>query len=148
LNTLSFKTKYQKAEEVTKNWLVVDASNRTLGRFSSKVASLIRGKHKPGYTPNVDCGDHVIIINAEKIRLTGKKWDDKEYVSYSGYPGGQKRLTPRQVRTKSPSRLLEMSVKGMLPKTRLGRQMFKNLHVYAGGEHPHNAQNPKLIDLK
>ena len=148
MNTLSFKTKYAKSEEVTRDWYVVDANAKTLGRFASRVASMIRGKHKTNYTPNVDCGDNVIVINADKIRMTGKKWEQKEYVSYSGYPGGQKRITPKQLHIKKNTRVVEMAIKGMLPKTKLGRQMFKNLHIYAGTEHPHSAQNPKVLELK
>jgi large subunit ribosomal protein L13 len=148
VNTLSFKTKYTKSEEVTRNWLVVDANAKTLGRFASKVASLIRGKHKPYYTPNADCGDNIIVINADKIRMTGKKWEQKEYISYSGYPGGQKKITPKMLHIKKNTRIVEMAIKGMLPKTRLGRQMYRNLHVYAGTEHPHSAQNPKVLELK
>jgi large subunit ribosomal protein L13 len=148
VNTLSFSTKYMPGGDIGKNWYVVDADARTLGRFASKVAGLIRGKHKPGYTPNVNCGDNVIVINADRIRMTGKKWSRKEYVSYSGYPGGQKRLTPKQIHVRSNTRLVEMAIKGMLPKTRLGREMFRNLHVYAGTEHPHAAQNPRVLEIK
>ena len=127
---------------------MADASELTLGRFASRVASVIRGKHKPGYTPSINCGDNVIVINADKVRMTGKKWDNKIHSSYSGYPGGQRNLTPKQVHLRSNIKLVEMAVKGMLPKTRLGKQMFKNLYVYAGTEHPHEAQNPKVLELK
>jgi large subunit ribosomal protein L13 len=148
LNTLSFKTISAKKESVEKNWWIVDADSRVLGRVASEVAKIIRGKHKPSFTPHIDCGDNVIVINAEKIRMTGDKMNSKEYVSHSGYPGGQKRLSPKQVLAKKPERIFEYAVKGMLPKNRLGRQLFKNLHVYAGDQHPHEAQNPKVLELK
>lgn len=148
MNTLSYKTRYAKKEEISHEWYVADASVLTLGRFASRVAAVIRGKHKAGYTPSVNCGDNVIVINAEKVRLSGKKWDNKNYSSYSGYPGGQKNLTPKQVHRKSNTKVVEMAIKGMLPKTKLGRQMFKNLYIYAGTDHPHSAQNPKVLELK
>ena len=148
LNTLSYKTRYAKSEEITRDWYVADASELTLGRFASRVAAVIRGKHKAGYTPSVNCGDNVIVINADKVRMSGKKWENKTHSSYSGYPGGQKILTPKQIHQKSNIKLVEMAVKGMLPKTRLGSQMFKNLYVYAGSQHPHTAQNPKVLELK
>ncbi len=148
MNTLSYKTQYAKKSGENQAWFVADASSATLGRVASQVAAVIRGKHKPGYTPNVICGDNVIVVNADKIRMSGKKWNDKIYASYSGYPGGQKLLTPKQIHQKSNTKLVEMAVKGMLPKTRLGRQMIKNLHVYAGTEHPHSAQNPKVLEIK
>jgi large subunit ribosomal protein L13 len=146
VDTLSYKTISANKATVQKNWYVVDADSKVLGRLASEIAQIIRGKHKPSYTPHVDCGDNVIVINAEKIRLTGKKWDDKEYVHYTGYPGGQRTYTAKQMKIKGPERIVEKAVKGMLPKTRLGRQIFKNLYVYNGSEHPHAAQNPK--DLK
>jgi len=151
LNVLSskiFKTKSLKKEDVNKEWLLVDATNETLGRFSSKVAKILRGKHKPSFTPHVDCGDYVVVINAEKIKLTGKKFENKEYISHSGYPGGQKIKTVKQVFDKNPSNLVEKAVKGMLPKTKLGSSIFSNLKVYPGEIHKHTAQNPKLINLK
>jgi large subunit ribosomal protein L13 len=148
LNTLSFKTISAKKESVEKSWFIVDADSRVLGRVASEVAKIIRGKHKPSFTPHVDCGDNVIVINAEKIRLTGDKMNSKQYISHSGYPGGQRRLSPKQVMGKKPERIFEHAVKGMLPKNRLGRQLFKNLHVYVGGSHPHEAQNPKVLELK
>jgi len=125
----------------------VDAGDQVLGRLASNVAKVIRGKHKTNFTPHVDCGDNVIVINADKIRLTGKKWDDKQYISYSGYPGGQKTISPRQLMAKSSTKLIERAVKGMLPKNRLGRKLFKNLHVYEGAEHRHDAQTPKAINF-
>ena len=148
MNTLSYKTISAKKESVVKNWWVVDADSRVLGRVASEVAKIIRGKHKPSFTPHIDCGDNVIVINAEKIRMTGDKMNSKEYISHSGYPGGQKRLSPKQLLAKKPERIFEYAVRGMLPKNRLGRQLFKNLHVYIGDQHPHEAQNPKVLELK
>ena len=148
MNTLSFKTISAKKGSVEKNWWILDADSRVLGRVASEVAKIIRGKHKPSFTPHVDCGDNVIVINAEKIRMTGDKMNSKEYISHSGYPGGQKRLSPKQLLAKKPERIFEYAVRGMLPKNRLGRQLFKNLHVYVGDQHPHEAQNPKVLELK
>jgi len=148
LNTLTYKTISAKKESVEKNWWIVDADSRVLGRVASEVAKIIRGKHKPSFTPHIDCGDNVIVINAEKIRMTGDKMNSKEYISHSGYPGGQKRLSPKQMMAKKPERIFEYAVRGMLPKNRLGRQLFKNLHVYIGDQHPHEAQNPKVLELK
>lgn len=126
----------------------MDAKGQVLGRFASHVAMIIRGKHKPGYTPNVDCGDNVIIINSDKIRLTGRKMTDKVYIRHTGYPGGQRSTTPKQIMaTKSSSIIVENAVRGMLPKSRLGRSLFTNLYVYEGAEHPHEAQQPKEITL-
>lgn len=148
MNTLSYKTISANKATVVKEWVVIDATNAVLGRFSSEVASMLRGKHKPSFTPHVDCGDNVIVINAEKIRLTGNKMNDRVHFSYTGFPGGQKELTPAAMMAKNPTSLIEHAVRGMLPKTRLGREVFKNLHVYAGNEHPHEAQKPKTIELK
>ena len=148
MDTLSYKTISAKKESVEKNWWIVDADSRVLGRVASEVAKIIRGKHKPSFTPHIDCGDNVIVINAEKIRMTGDKMNSKEYISHSGYPGGQKRLSPKQMMAKKPERIFEYAVRGMLPKNRLGRQLFKNLHVYIGDQHPHEAQNPKVLELK
>lgn len=148
MNTLSYKTISANKATVVKEWVVIDATNAVLGRFSSEVASMLRGKHKPSFTPHVDCGDNVIVINAEKIRLTGNKMNDRVHFSYTGFPGGQKELTPAAMMAKNPTSLIEHAVRGMLPKTRLGREVFKNLHVYAGTEHPHEAQKPKTIELK
>ncbi len=147
VDTISYKTKSANKATVNKEWVLIDANDKILGRLASIVAILLRGKHKPDFTPHVDCGDYVIIINAEKIRLTGKKWTDKKYVSYSGYPGGQKIITPERLIAKKPVSVVEKAVKGMLPKSRLGREMFRNLHVFAGSEHPHEAQKPKKIKL-
>ena len=123
----------------------MDAENQVLGRLSSEIAKVIRGKHKPSYTPHVDCGDNVIVINAEKIRLTGKKMDDKVYIRHTGYPGGQRFRTPREVLTKNPRGVVEAAVKGMLPKNKLGSKLYTNLYVYAGTEHPHEAQQPTVL---
>jgi large subunit ribosomal protein L13 len=145
VDTLSYKTISANASTVEKGWVVVDADSAVLGRLSSQVAMIIRGKNKPNYTPNVDCGDNVIIINADKIRLTGKKWDEKVYVSHTGHPGGQRFTTPRRMKAKSSALIIEAAVRGMLPKNRLGRQLFTNLFVYDGAEHPHAAQKPKEV---
>ncbi len=147
MNTLSYKTVSANNATVTKQWVVVDAKDQILGRLASKVAILLRGKHRPNYTPHVDCGDHVIIINAEKIQLSGNKWDQKEYVRHTGYPGGQRFTTVKQMLAKKPGTIIEKAVKGMLPKNRLGSEIFRNLRVYAGSEHPHQAQEPKVINL-
>jgi large subunit ribosomal protein L13 len=144
---LSYKTQSANKGTVTKKWLVVDAEGKVLGRLASKMAAIIRGKHKASFTPHVDCGDNVIVVNADKLSLTGKKWHDKEYVSYTGYPGGQRFTTPLKLREKRPERIIELAVKGMLPKNRLGRKLFNNLYVYAGGEHPHHAQKPEKVEL-
>ncbi len=148
MNTLSYKTVSANKATVNKEWLVVDAEGEVLGRLASKVAKLIRGKHKPNFTPHVDCGDNVVVINAEKIQLTGNKWSDKVYVRHTGYPGGQRTLTATEVFGKDPIRLVENAVKGMLPKNKLGRAIYKNLYVYSGSEHKQEAQNPKAINLK
>lgn len=147
MDTLSFKTVSLNKATVDKGWVIVDANTKVLGRFASDVAKIIRGKHKPGYTPHVDCGDNVIVINADKIRLTGKKWTDRVYLSHTGYPGGQRQTTPIELKRKSSTLLVERAVRGMLPKNRLGRALFKNLYVYEGAEHPHEAQKPKEIKL-
>lgn len=147
MDTLSYKTISANKATVNKGWVIVDAESLVLGRFSSEVAKIIRGKNKANYTPNVDCGDNVIVINAEKIRLTGKKLNDKVYTSHTGYPGGQRFKTPRQLLEVRPASIIEKAVKGMLPKNRLGRKLFTNLYVYAGETHPHAAQEPKLIKL-
>ncbi|WP_442597535.1 50S ribosomal protein L13 [Neobacillus sp. D3-1R] len=136
------------AQNIERKWLVVDAEGKTLGRLSSEVASILRGKHKPTYTPNVDTGDHVIIINASKIELTGKKLTDKLYIRHTMHPGGLKTRTALEMRTNYPTQMLELAIKGMLPKNSLGRQMFKKLHVYAGAEHPHQAQQPEVYELR
>jgi large subunit ribosomal protein L13 len=147
VNTLSYKTVSANKKTVNKQWVVVDAQGEILGRLSSKIAMIIRGKNKPDFTPNVDCGDNVIVINADKVKLTGNKFSDKQYVSYTGYPGGQRFISPKELMAKHPTRVVEKAVRGMLPKSRLGRALFGNLHVYAGPEHPHAAQNPKAINF-
>lgn len=147
VDTLSYKTKSANKATVNKEWILVDATDKVLGRLASEVAKIIRGKHKPSYTPHVDCGDNVIVINAEKIKLTGQKWDQKEYISHSGYPGGQKIEVVKQRIEKKPTFPVEKAVKGMLPKNTLGRELFRNLYVYAGSEHPHEAQQAKTIEL-
>ena len=145
MDTLSYKTISANKATVEKAWVVVDAENQILGRLCSEIAKIIRGKHKPSFTPHVDCGDQVIVINADKVRLTGKKMTDKVYIRHTGYPGGQRFSTPREVLVKNPRGVVEAAVKGMLPKNRLGRELFNNLFVYAGSEHPHAAQQPKEI---
>jgi large subunit ribosomal protein L13 len=145
VDTLSYKTISANKATVQKDWVVVDAENQILGRLCSEIAKIIRGKHKASYTPHVDCGDQVIVINADKVRLTGKKMTDKVYIRHTGYPGGQRFATPREVLAKNPRGVVEAAVKGMLPKNRLGRALFNNLFVYAGSEHPHVAQQPKEI---
>jgi large subunit ribosomal protein L13 len=145
---LSYKTRSANAATVQKRWVVVDAESAVLGRLASQVAVIIRGKHKPDFTPHVDCGDNVIVINADKIKLTGNKLTDKVYTRYTGYPGGQRFATPRIWLQKFPERIIEHAVRGMLPKNRLGRRLFSNLYVYAGAEHPHAAQQPEVITLK
>ncbi len=147
MDTLSYKTISANKNTVHKEWVVVDANGAVLGRLASEVAKIIRGKHKTNYTPHVDCGDNVIVINADKVKLTGNKLRDKVYVRHTGHPGGQRFQTPREVLEKHPHRVIERAVKGMLPKNRLGRQLFTNLFVYAGTEHPHVAQQPKEINL-
>ena len=137
-----------KASEIDRKWFVVDAEGKTLGRLSSEVAAILRGKHKPTYTPHVDTGDHVIIINAEKIELTGKKLTDKIYYRHTGHVGGIKSRTALEMRTNYPEKMLELSIKGMLPKGSLGNQMYRKLHVYAGSEHPHAAQQPETYELR
>lgn len=147
MNTLSYKTVSANAATVNKEWVLVDADGQTLGRLASKVAKLIRGKYKPNYTPHVDCGDNVVIINAEKINLTGKKWTEKSYIRHTGYPGGQRSLTATEMFEKDPTRLIEKAVKGMLPKNKLGSALYRNLYVYAGAEHKQAGQSPKTINL-
>ena len=147
MDTLSYKTVSLNKATVDKQWVVIDATDLALGRLASRVALVLRGKTKPGFTPNVDCGDNVIVINAEKVALTGKKMTARVYTRYTGYPGGQRFTTPKEILAKRPEELVRRAVKGMLPKTRLGDQILHNLHIYAGPEHPHQAQNPKTIKL-
>ena len=147
MDTLSYKTISANKATVDKQWVLVDAEGQTLGRLSSKVAKLLRGKHKPSFTPHVDCGDNVIVINAEKINLSGNKWNHKTYIRHTGYPGGQRSLTANEMFGKDPARLVEKSVKGMLPKNKLGAELFRNLNVVVGTAHKHEAQKPKTINL-
>lgn len=147
MNTLSYKTVSVNKATAQKEWVLVDANDLVLGRMASKVAKLLRGKYKPSFTPHVDCGDNVIIINADKVRLTAKKWTDRVYLRHTLYPGGQRETTPAQLMAQSPEKLIKKVVKGMLPKNILASHIINNLYVYAGSEHPHTAQTPKLIDL-
>ena len=147
MNTLSYKTVSANKETVDKKWVLVNAEGQTLGRLASRIAFILRGKHKPSFTPHVDCGDNVVVINAGKVELSGHKEWDKEYVRYTGYPGGQRKTTPEELRIKKPIAILEKSVKGMLPKNRLGRDLYRNLFVYEGAEHKHEAQKPEKFDI-
>ena len=147
MDSLSYKTISINKKGIKKNWLIIDAQNKTLGRLASEVAIRIRGKRKTNFTPHVDCGDNVIVINSSKINLTGKKWKDKMYIRHTGYPGGQRSQTPLDVKAKYPNALIERAVKGMLPKNRLGRAIFKNLYLYENDQHPHQGQLPVEITL-
>lgn len=147
MDTLSYKTKSQKKETVERKWYIVDAEGETVGRICSRIAAVLRGKHKPSYTPHVDCGDYVVVINAEKIRFTGQKENQKEYLRHTGYPGGQRSKTAKQLLAERPERVVENAVKGMLPKNKLGRAMYKKLFVYAGAAHPHDAQQPEEFNF-
>ncbi len=155
MDTLSYKTVSPNAQSVDREWVVIDATDQVLGRLCAKVAKLLRGKYKPSFSPNVECGDNVIIINAEKVVLTGKKMTDRTYLRYTGYPGGQREATPEILIKKSFNKHIKPGyhplylqvMKGMLPKNRLGRRLIGNLHVYNGPNHPHEAQNPKVIDI-
>lgn len=147
MNTLSYKTISANKETVNKEWVLVDAEGAPLGRLATLVAATLRGKHKTNFTPHVDCGDNVVVINAEKVSLSGTKWSDKVYTRHTGYPGGQRFTTAEQMLKKNPIGLVEEAVKGMLPKNRLGRAIYKNMHVYAGASHPHEAQKPKKLEL-
>jgi len=148
VNTLSYKTVSANKTTVNKEWVIVDAEGAVLGRLATVIAGMLRGKHKTNFTPHVDCGDNVIVINAEKVVLTGDKWNAKEYVRHTGYPGGQRFTTATEMLKKNPIGLVEKAVKGMLPKNRLGSELYRNLHVYTGTAHPHEAQKPKQIDIK
>lgn len=155
MDTLSYKTVSPNAKSVDRQWVVIDATDQVLGRLCAKVAKLLRGKYKASYSPFVECGDYVIIVNADKVRLTGKKWEDRIYLNYTGYPGGQRETTPERLMQKSFNKHLKAGkhplylrvMKGMLPKNRLGRRLIDNLYVYNGAEHPHMAQEPKVIDI-
>ena len=147
MDTQSYKTVSLNKATVNKEWVVIDATDLALGRLAARIALVLRGKDKPGFTPNVDCGDNVIVVNAEKVALKGKKMTDRVYTRYTGYPGGQRFTTPSEILAKRPTELVRMAVKGMLPKTRLGDKIYGNLHVYAGPEHAHQAQNRRTITL-
>ena len=147
MNTLSYKTVSANRATVKKEWVLIDAEGQILGRLATTIAMILRGKHKTYFTPHVDCGDNIVVINAEKVELSGTKWSDKEYVRHTGYPGGQRFTPADELLEKHPIRLIEHAVKGMLPRNKLGRAIFKNMHVYAGSAHPHEAQNPKKIEL-
>jgi len=147
MDTLSYKTKSINKTNANKEWVIVDATDQSLGRFAAMVAFMLRGKHKPSFTPNSDCGDNVIVINAEKVKLTGNKLTDKEYVRHTGYPGGQRFTNPAELMKRKPEAVVEMAVKGMLPKTKLGAELFRNLYVYAGTEHKHEGQQPKSVNI-
>ena len=147
LDSNSFKTLSLRKEDVDKKWLLVDATDQNLGRMCSNIAKILRGKHKPSFTPHVDCGDYIVVINANKVNLSGNKWENKTYISHSGYPGGQKVKTAKQVFDKNPSDLIEKAVKGMLPKNKLGSAIFKNLRVYDDENHNQASQNPELINI-
>ena len=147
MDTLSYKTISANKENADKKWLLVDAEGQTLGRLASEVAKLLRGKHKPNFTPHADCGDYVVVVNAEKISLSGKKWDQKIYMRHTGYPGGQRTRTASEVMARKPFEMGEEAVRGMLPKNTLGRQLFRNMHVYVGPNHKHEAQQPTAVTL-
>lgn len=147
MDTRSYKTQFSSRETAEKKWLIVDVEGQVLGRAASQIAMLLRGKHKPSFTPHADCGDNVIVINADKVRLTGQKMNAKKYIRHTGYPGGQRERTAKELLAKFPERLVENAVKGMLPKNKLGRQVYRNLRVYAGNEHPHEAQEPQVHEL-
>ena len=147
MDHLSFKTQSVNKANAQKQWVIVDASVAPLGRVCSQIANILRGKHKPSFTPNADCGDHVIVLNADKLRVTGKKMTDKVYITHSGYPGGQKQRTLREAMNRDSTRVIEHAVKGMLQGNKLGAAQYRNLYVYAGTEHPHEAQQPKVVEL-
>lgn len=148
MNYLSYKTESLRKEDVEKKWILIDAENKTLGRLCSQAAKIIRGKHKTNFTPHVDCGDNVVIINAAKVKLSGRKEENKEYVTYTGYPGGQRIKSSRVIREQHPTRLITHAIKGMLPKNKLGHKLEGNFYVYAGAEHDQAAQKPELLSLK
>ena len=148
MDAVSYKTISVSPADIKKEWLLIDAKGQRLGRLASQVARLLRGKHKVNYTPHMDCGDNVVIINANAIELSGNKWEDNEYVHYTGYPGGQRTILAKDLMAKHPTAMLEKAIKGMLPKTKLGRAIFGNLHVYAGAEHKQQGQAPKTVELK
>lgn len=148
MDTLSYKTVSANKETADKKWVLIDAEGLVLGRLASNAARMLRGKHKANYTPHADCGDYVVIINADKIQLTGMKWDNREHYKHTGYPGGQKRISPRELFNRDQTSLVKQAIKGMLPKNKLGNAIYSNLHVYAGVDHKHEAQNPKEVKIK
>ncbi|MGB0885427.1 MAG: 50S ribosomal protein L13 [Chitinophagales bacterium] len=148
MNTLSYKTKFANKTNHTKEWFIVDAEGKTLGRLATAIATVLRGKHKPTYTPHDDAGDYVIVLNSDKIKLTGNKWNAKKYITFSGYPGGQRTIVAKDLNKKKSFALVESAVRGMLPKNILGRQMIKKMFVYDGTEHPHQAQKPQTLNIK
>ena len=147
MDTISYKTKAPNDKSVTHDWYVIDAEDKVLGRLATEIAHRLIGKNKPYYAPHVDCGDYIIVLNSDKVKLTGNKWEDKSYIHYTGYPGGQREMKARALNVKKPTALVEKAVKGMLPKSKLGRAIFKKLFVYAGTEHPHAAQKPKSFNI-
>lgn len=147
MNTLSYKTVSANAQTVKKGWVLLDAQDMIVGRFASEAARILRGKNKPFFTPHIDCGDNVIVINADKVKFTGKKWTQKEYRSYTGYPGGQRLINPEKLMAKNPTLVVEYAIHRMLPKNKLGNAIKRNLFIYAGTEHPHEAQQPKKVTL-
>lgn len=147
METLSYKTQHAKKETHQREWFVVDAQDKTLGRMCTEIAKILRGKHKPSYTAHFDAGDYVIVLNSDKVKLTGNKWNAKKYITFSGYPGGQKSIVAKDLNKKKPIAIVENAVRGMLPKNKLGRAMFKKLFVYEGAEHNHAAQKPTTINL-
>jgi large subunit ribosomal protein L13 len=148
VDTLSYKTVSANKETANKQWVLVNAEDLVLGRLASQVAAMLRGKHKTNFTPHADCGDNVVVINADKIRLTGKKWTDREHFKHTGYPGGQKRISPQELFDRDQTSLVRQAIKGMLPKNKLGSALYSNLHVYAGTDHKHEAQQPKEVKIK
>jgi large subunit ribosomal protein L13 len=148
VDTLSYKTVSANKETANKQWVLVNAEDLVLGRLASQVAAMLRGKHKTNFTPHADCGDNVVVINADKIRLTGKKWTDREHFKHTGYPGGQKRISPQELFDRDQTSLVRQAIKGMLPKNKLGSALYSNLHVYAGNDHKHEAQQPKEVKIK
>lgn len=147
MDHLSYKTQFVNKKSANKGWVIVDAGQGNLGRVASEVAKILKGKNKPTYTPFADCGDNVIVINSDNVRFSGRKWDQKYYLSHTGYPGGQRRISPRELKAKSSTLLVEHAVRGMLPKGILGRELFRNLYVFTGSEHPYAAQQPKELTL-
>lgn len=147
MDTLSYKTVAAKKETVVRKWHIIDAKGQVVGRMATKIANILRGKHKPSFSPHVDCGDYVVVVNAKDVIFTGSKMEDKQYIRYTGYPGGQRKRTAQQVMDRFPERILESAVRGMIPKTKLGRAVIKKLFIYVDGKHPHAAQKPEKLEL-